>query len=337
VTEQPFEVPRIASASPVEIVRDYLDKNRPVVLTEAIADWPALKKWSFAYLKQVAGDIQVPVRGSRYAFRLLGHVEVGAYVDWLNGAKGEGTVLSSIAPRSTTGAYVAHVRAFEQVLGADIDFSGLLPETFKINRPAFWVGPKGAGTPLHCDVVGVNLFAQIVGRKQFVLFPSDQTSLLYPSKYFEYTTSYSKVNLDAPALARFPRFARARPTRVTLNPGELLVLPRKAWHDVSSLDNSISVNATAGTSVDYNPLSFTLLRERAKRTLHWLGLYAVRKCTCHAVPTDEDLRATMNLESSALAPPTWVKYSPGLERLARRMSRRQLHNNELGRILGWYP
>ena len=45
-----------------------------------------------------------------------------------------------------------------------------------------------------------------------------------------------------PDLARFPRFRRAEPRRATLAPGDVVFLPARTWHHVTSEEASISVN-----------------------------------------------------------------------------------------------
>ena len=50
------------------------------------------------------------------------------------------------------------------------------------------------------------------------------------------------VRIEAPDLARHPRFARARCTEAVLGPGEMLFIPAGTWHYVRSLTPSLSVN-----------------------------------------------------------------------------------------------
>ena len=45
-----------------------------------------------------------------------------------------------------------------------------------------------------------------------------------------------------PREARFPRYAAARPLRVTLHPGEILFVPSGWWHVVRYREPAISVN-----------------------------------------------------------------------------------------------
>lgn len=95
-------------------------------------------------------------------------------------------------------------------------------------------------TPLHCDVAA-SFLAQIHGRKKFWLFAPWQHELLYPIGGFN---TYQPCCVDAaqPDLDRFPRFAQARPIEVTIEPGDLLVIPTGWYHCVWALDDVISVS-----------------------------------------------------------------------------------------------
>lgn len=39
--------------------RDYVAQSRPCIITNAFGSWPALKKWDIAYLRRVAGDVEI--------------------------------------------------------------------------------------------------------------------------------------------------------------------------------------------------------------------------------------------------------------------------------------
>lgn len=109
-----------------------------------------------------------------------------------------------------------------------------------------WFGSKGAFTPLHRDTYGTNLVAQLVGRKEWILFAPEDGSNLYASRIpYEETSIFSQINLNESAidLSQFPRFANARPYKVILEPGDVLYVPKHWWHFVKCLDTpAISVN-----------------------------------------------------------------------------------------------
>lgn len=108
-----------------------------------------------------------------------------------------------------------------------------------------WIGSKGAHTNCHQDSYGCNLVAQIHGRKQWLLFPPNSTNFIEPTRIpYEESTVYSKFNFFCPSkeaqksLLNMPHKARL----ITLEKGDVLLVPGGWWHYVESLDTSVSVN-----------------------------------------------------------------------------------------------
>lgn len=107
----------------------------------------------------------------------------------------------------------------------------------------FWIGSSGAYTPCHFDTYGSNLVAQICGRKQWILFPPEDSDCLYPTRVpYEESSVFSSVNILSPDLKAHPLFKRCNPHIVTLEPGDVLFVPKQWWHFVQSLDASVSIN-----------------------------------------------------------------------------------------------
>lgn len=133
------------------------------------------------------------------------------------------------------------------------DFAELLPGVAHENRldllpgvrARIWIGNRIRVAP-HYDLKE-NIACCVAGRRRFTVFPPDQTANLYPGP-LELTPAgapISMVDLAAPDLAAFPRFADAWAAAQTaeLQPGDAVYLPYCWWHGVDSLDAvSILVN-----------------------------------------------------------------------------------------------
>jgi hypothetical protein len=104
-----------------------------------------------------------------------------------------------------------------------------------------WIGPAGTFTALHHDLTN-NLIAQVVGRKRLLILPPSEVGRLYND-----THVFSRIaDLQAPGLdaAAFGRLEGARAYEVMLEPGEAIFMPFAWWHQVRSLDFSVTVTYT---------------------------------------------------------------------------------------------
>jgi hypothetical protein len=103
---------------------------------------------------------------------------------------------------------------------------------------SIWIGNRTIAAT-HYDMSN-NMACCLVGRRRFTLFPPDQVANLYPGP-LEPTPAgqvVSMVDLRAPDLARYPRFAEAldRAEIAELEPGDVLLYPALWWHNVEALD-----------------------------------------------------------------------------------------------------
>jgi hypothetical protein len=104
-----------------------------------------------------------------------------------------------------------------------------------------WIGPAGTVTSLHHDLTD-NFIAQLAGRKRVKLVPAADVGKLYNHEHV-----FSEIpDLDDPALDRsgFPLLSEARVYDVTLGPGEIIFVPLAWWHQVKSLDFSVTITYT---------------------------------------------------------------------------------------------
>jgi hypothetical protein len=101
--------------------------------------------------------------------------------------------------------------------------------------PRLWLGGP-VKTQTHNDR-DHNLACVIAGRRRFLLFPPEEVASLYIGP-IDNPPPLSIVDVEAPDLERFPRFAQALRTAqvAELSPGDALFIPRHWWHHVTSLD-----------------------------------------------------------------------------------------------------
>ena len=219
-----------------EFLERYVCGCRPLVLTEVARDWPAAKRWSPADLKARFGHLEIEIQAERNAdpryeenkLALRRQMRLADFVDQV------------LAGGATNDYYMtANNEALRRPEFAPLlDDIGTLPPVCDRSqlaaRSSFWFGPAGTVTPLHHDTIML-FHTQIVGRKRWRLISPLETPKLY-----NYHNVFSPIDVDRPDLLRFPDFAGVKVLEVIVEPGETVFLPLGWWHQVSSLDVSLS-------------------------------------------------------------------------------------------------
>jgi len=234
-TSSPLDIPRIAPPSAAAFESDFVKASRPVILRGAIADWPAMTKWSLDYFKKAFGDRELPVvrekDGVPYDAGSGLHYERIRFGDYCD----------LIADDEPHDLFIT-VRVDEQLpeLFGDIRQPVYTTDT-PWARSRFWMNAPDTKGPLHRDLPE-NLYAQIVGRKQFLLLDRRHTRMVYRHPFYSGVPNYSPVDAENPDLARFPRFRGAPLLRAVVEPGDLLFIPSLWWHQAHSLSTTMSIN-----------------------------------------------------------------------------------------------
>ncbi|CAM9181020.1 unnamed protein product, partial [Discosporangium mesarthrocarpum] len=241
------------------------ESTGPVVLRGAVAGWPGMD-----FLKDL-GDAaelvttwRVHPHGSSSVWEsecIFLEASLGHFVAWeREDVLDEG---NPFAPFNRGGHWVyADYKRLEEftedklnLLGPLVDW-GVLGCSKRLEDSTFWLGSEGSHTPLHHDTYGLNLVAQLHGRKKWTLFPPEDTEHLYPTRIpYEESSVFSQVDVRAPDLKRqvmnfstlypltvFPKFGKAKPVVINLVPGDALYVPKHWWHFVETQETSLSVN-----------------------------------------------------------------------------------------------
>ena len=234
------QVPRVPKLSRQQFLDQYYALNRPVVMTGAMDDWPALARWSFPELKRRFGRRVVSVQANRdgdakyeqNSDRLRREMTFGEYVELVE-SSGETNDFYITANNSGT-----NKEALKELWDDIVLFPEYLRDDDPSNRGFFWFGPKGTVTPLHHDLTN-NFMAQVRGRKRVRLVAPYELAHLYNSRH-----CYTQVDLDRIDYERFPLFRNVTVTEVEIGPGDLLFLPVGWWHHVLGLEISITMTFT---------------------------------------------------------------------------------------------
>ncbi|CAL4869524.1 hypothetical protein MMA231_03816 (plasmid) [Asticcacaulis sp. MM231] len=239
-------VPVFQHITPAEFEAVVRPLGQPAVLKGVISDWPAVKLAQESdealvdYLKAHENGEVVGVYVG--APEIRGHFFYGADTRSENYRHGP-TPLAMALDRllaerdkpNPTSIYVQSTLIDKHMPGFAVEnHLDLLPPTV---RPRIWIGNE-AVTRAHYDL-SFNIAAVVAGKRRFLLFPPEQLVNLYPGP-FDRTIGgvpVSMVDVSNPDLERYPRFAEAQKTMLTvdLEAGDALYLPYGWWHQVHSL------------------------------------------------------------------------------------------------------
>jgi hypothetical protein len=230
---------RRVGVSKQEFLETYYAASRPVILSGEMVSWPALKRWTPDYLKSVVGDAPVDYQANRnsagdFERAKDAHKTRGPFHAFIDLITQPGAGNDAYLTAYNSGANAAALAPLQ----ADV---GPLDKYLTRAPGMMWIGPAGTVTPLHHDLTN-NLIAQVVGRKRIKLAPSSEVGRLYNDAHV-----FSEIgDLENPNLNR-ERFARLEGARVydlVLEPGDMLFVPFAWWHQVKSLDFSVTITYT---------------------------------------------------------------------------------------------
>ena len=242
-------IPSVTPPQFSQFIAEFYSQNKPVLLENAIEDWPA-KNWTPQTLLDVATGKDVEVQYDRNAnptFEMdsIKHKKAMPFDEYFD------LVMSA---ETSNNFYMTanNAKANQEVFGSlfsDVKniADGYFDEASHKTRSFIWFGPKGNYTPLHHDQTN-NMFVQVYGRKKFWLVSPLQTPYLYNER-----AVFSPIDLRNINETNHPLASNVTAIEVVLNPGDTLFIPIGLWHQVESLDVSISLTMT-----NFNaPNSFT--------------------------------------------------------------------------------
>jgi hypothetical protein len=234
--------------TPAAMPAELLQSAQPVLMRGLVRDWPLVRAARHSdaefcgYLRRFGANTRVGLW--RGAPQIEGRF---FYNDDFSGFNFErvvgsfGTLLDELLAGSPDALYLGSTEL-------DGSFPGLRQENAFPGLAAFdplvnlWLGNRSR-VATHFDVAD-NIACVVAGRRRFTLFPPEQVANLYigPLDLTPAGQPISLVDLAAPDLERFPRFAEAlRHARVVeLEPGDAIFIPSQWWHGVESLS---AVNA----------------------------------------------------------------------------------------------
>ena len=255
-----LRVDRHATISHKELLNEYVNNNKPVIIMDAAKQWPAVGKWTPEFFKKNYPKVSREVRGEV--------IPLAEQID---------RVLASTPERPAPYPYNLEVEDYFPDLMKDLEpqllfgkmdrgASPLMPKILLHGTPIHEVffGGNGSSFPfVHYDALFLHTqITQIYGDKDFVLYHPNDSQYLYPRSDNE---KFSRVtNVFEPDLVKFPLFAKATPYFETLRQGETIYFPCGWWHTTLTHAPSITYGRVVLNSLNYD----RYLDDKYKR---WMG------------------------------------------------------------------
>lgn len=253
------EVPRMQGTSK-SLNRSHLRPRKPIVLQGMMDGWAAKERWTFDFFKSEYGDVKVP---TGVVFSEKKDQSLHDYIEYLQSfEKGE----ASGPPIYMEGWYF---RAHNDELCADFEvpdclkddwFENYFPKRKNPKGTGILMGPKGAFTKLHTDGQCTHTWlAQFVGRKHWIIVDYEQLSSVFKDKP-ECNGKYE--GYEHPGLEEYIKTHRVEYWTCDLQPGELIVLPGNWFHQVTTLENSISLTHNFFNGTNARRVLWEMMRTR---------------------------------------------------------------------------
>ncbi|MFF4383661.1 cupin-like domain-containing protein [Kitasatospora sp. NPDC001547] len=229
----------VASFPEEPILRAPVLSTTPLIIRGAPALGP-MHRWTPEYLSERLGDREVPVSiaDADGGFRYKPEAR-GLHFEPMRGSRLATEFRDTASGRRLSMQQMSIPGSLPE-LRDDLVIPPYIPAEV-ISDINLWMASESSNTPLHYDNMN-NLFAQLDGKKRFMLFNPSQSELLYPGALDIRTRHLSSVDVNAPDLEKYPRFAQAEYWEAVVEPGDLLFIPAFWWHQVSAPDISVSVN-----------------------------------------------------------------------------------------------
>ena len=219
--QTPIPVVDGSSITREEFQAKYYIPQKPVVLRGLWKQYPAYTKWTMDYFRKTMGDIEVGLYGNRkedLSKTLQVPNAVMRFDKYLDLIEHEPTDLR---------LFLFPVFKHRPEMLKDFGYPDIVSRYIKM--PFMFFGPAKSVVRMHQDIDMSNVFlTQFHGLKRVVLFPPNQSDLLYRLPFNVHTI----VDIDHPDYSEFPGLNYAKGMSTMLEHGDTLFMPSGWWHHI---------------------------------------------------------------------------------------------------------
>jgi len=230
-------IERVKTISKKDFFENYVQKQQPVVVEQLTSEWPAYEKWKLEYIKQIAGDKEVPLYDDRPVSYKDGFNEAHAkmkmsdYIDLL------------LSKPTNYRIFLYNLMKEVPSLNNDFHWPNISLRLVK-QLPMLFFGGENSKVFMHYDIDYSNiLHFHFHGKKRCLLFAPDQTKYIY--KVPHALISREDIDFDNPDFEKWPALKQAQGLICELNHGEMLYMPEGYWHYMHYVTPGFSMSLRA--------------------------------------------------------------------------------------------
>lgn len=240
--------------APVDVVEDiskedfqakYFKKHKPLLIKNFANRWEAYDKWNFNYIREKAGDQEIPLYDNKPA----------------DAAKSSDTPVTKMKMKDyieTIQSQPSDLRIFFYMITdrlpellKNFTYPDLGIKFFK-RLPTLFFGGSEAHVLMHYDVdLGDFLHIHFEGKKRILLFDQKQSAYLYKVPLSVHTIY--DVDYEKPDYEKFPALKYAKGYEIFMEHGDALFIPGAFWHFNRYLEPGFSLSLRA---LPHKPTTF---------------------------------------------------------------------------------
>jgi hypothetical protein len=259
---KPDEIPRVSAKDLTieEFIEQFEKPNKPVIITDGVSHWPALKKWNKEYFKNVCGEKQF--RATSASAALPATFTMKEYIQYAEQTFEESPLYlferDFVANETLRGDYAVpdyfssttyDTQQLPTQKHLQTDLFSVLGEKTRPDYHWLVMGPAKSGSLFHIDPNQTNAWnVCIEGRKKWIFYPPNHSppgvessldggEVVVPITTGEWLLTFWSFHQEA----RYHANPAMRPFEVITHPGEIIFVPNGYWHMVVNLDFCIAL------------------------------------------------------------------------------------------------
>mmetsp|Transcript_13995 Transcript_13995/g.15463 ORF Transcript_13995/g.15463 Transcript_13995/m.15463 type:complete len:485 (-) Transcript_13995:110-1564(-) len=248
----PEHIPRVSNISVEEFIEKYENPGKPVIITDVMNNWKAMKKWNKAYMLKKYGKVKFRTGGG---FRM----RLDRYISYFD------------IQQETVPLYLFDQNYVKRASDMLKDYE--VPKYFREDlfkhvgerdRPPYrWIllGPARSGAPFHTDPRGTSAWNGVVrGTKRWALYPPH----IHPPGVGPDDSEY--YNAPCPIKWYTETYPTLKPDQMPLEclhkEGEMLFIPSGWWHQVYNLgEMNIAMTQNYASTANFKRVAADLVRD----------------------------------------------------------------------------